>query len=153
MSSLLAECPSCYLCAGGFQNPFANMRYKAGLFCQGDELAGGQYAAARMVPANERFDAQPRECDRPAAGSKARTGRCESAETQIFLERGASVDRGLQGGREKSHGISARGLRLIHGNIGLLQDFVRAFAAIAENGNADAGAAAALAPLQGCRTD
>ena len=51
-------------------------------------------------------------------------------------------------GAKKSYGVAAVGFRLIHGQIRLLQHFIRGVVRIAKDGDADAGTAAALASVQ-----
>src|ERR1017187_642552 len=63
---------------------------------------------------------------------------------EITLHFSAGIDGGLQRGGEETHGISTRGLGLIHGNIGLLQDFVRSVPLPSKQGDPDACSTAAL---------
>ena len=65
--------------------------------------------------------------------------------TEVFLHGNAGIDGSLQRGGEKAHGVAACRFGLIQGNIGLLQDLIRGVLAIPEDGDPDAGSAAAFA--------
>ena len=52
---------------------------------------------------------------------------------QVVFHGGARIHRRLQRRREKSHRVAPGRLGLVHGNISLLQNFVRALALIPED--------------------
>ena len=70
---------------------------------------------------------------------------------QVVLHGCAGVHGGLQSRGKKANGVAARRLGLIHGNIRLLQSFVGGFAAIPDDGDADASAAATLTAVEQVR--
>src|ERR1035437_4211673 len=69
------------------------------------------------------------------------------APPQIFLHGCAGIHGGLQSGSKEEQGIFTRGLRLIKGDIGLLQNLIQLFTAVPENADPDAAGADSFATL------
>ncbi len=60
------------------------------------------------------------------------------ASVNLLFKRSAQIDRGLEGRGKEAKGIAPGGLRLVHGDIGLLQNLAGALFAFPEYGDSDA---------------
>ena len=147
MSCFLAIRPGCNLRAGGGKRPIADGQHHLRFLGEGNEFAW-QYDAARgVLPADERFHARHTPLLHLRLIVKQELIRLDRL-MQFYLERGAGVDGFLQGGREEAHGVAARRLRLVQGDIGLLQDGFGGLLMVSEEADSDAGARMAFAAIQ-----
>jgi len=120
------------------------------LLGQRNELVGEQQATLRMLPAHQSLGADQH--------PTIHLGLIVEPEivplhrlAQIFFHRGAGVYRSLQGRSEEVQRVAACCLRLIHGNVRLLQNFVGAVLGISKYRDPNAGTAAAFTPIQQVR--
>ena len=67
---------------------------------------------------------------------------------QVCLEPGAGRDHSLHVGVEKAQRVAPGGLGLVHGQVGLLEQFAHAGLVAGERRHANAGRAAVLVALQ-----
>ena len=132
--------PGRQLGAGGFQHPVAQGQDQAGFLGQGNELGGRHQAALGMLPAQQRLGAGQ-------AAIAVHLGLVVKDEllflhrlAQVGLQGGAVGDHGLHLRIEEAQGVAAGRLGLVHGQIGLFQQFVDGCLVIAEQGDADARA-------------
>ena len=139
-SGRCAQAASCAQAVSSTQRPSG--RISAGLFGQRDEL--GRAAPGRAAGAASAAAPPRRSCGRrrpPAAGSRAGTAPRARPGAGRPPARRWRVTTACMSGSKKRTRVAARRLGLVHGEVGLLEQFAHASRSLAEQGDADAAGA------------
>src|SRR5471032_2162674 len=136
--------PQRQLIARGFQHPVAQRQDHSGLLSEVDEIGGRHNTALGMLPAHERFGAHD-----PATVEHLRLVMQQElialySLSQARLERGPFHYHGLHGRIEETQRVAPQFLRLVHGEVGLLQQLVDGRLIAPEHSGADAGSTAVI---------
>ena len=132
------------LVAGRRQHPISQRQDQPGFLGQWNEVSRQQEAALRVVPSDQGLCADhARAFDLRLIKENELIG--IDGMPQLGFHGGSNIHGGLQGGREEAQRVAALRFGLIHGDVGLLQNLIRAFSSISKNRNPDAGCSAAFA--------
>ena len=130
--------PGAHLAAGFAHDPLAYVHNQARLFCGSNELQGRYQAQARAVPAHQGLGAYQGATgqvnDRLVVQHKLllRNGQAQVREqVQVLL------DVGVEFVIKKPVGVAARGLGLVHSQVGMAQQLFKVRAVARVHGNAD----------------
>ena len=134
---------------GGFQHPLADRQNQSGFLGQRDELGRRNQAALGMAPAQQRLGADD------AAGAVDLRLVIENelaianGESQSGFQIRPRGERALHLGVEEAQRVAPRQFRLVHRDVGLLEQFVERVAGVDEQRDADARSAVMQAPGDG----
>ena len=117
----------------------ADRQDQPGLLGERNELARRHEPALGMPPAQQRLGADPSAVAIDLRLVVQHELALANGEAQRRLRFGAGGERRLHVRVEEAQRVAPRRLRLVHGDVGLLEQFLAGVAAAAEHGDADAG--------------
>ncbi|MNQ68641.1 hypothetical protein D3C85_832030 [compost metagenome] len=144
--------PFAQLLAGLIQHPFANGDDRAVLLCQRDEQVRRHQTVFRMLPANQRFDADHAVI---AIADLRLINQIEliaqQCIAQVFFQLATAAHLAVDAGDIELITVARAGLGQGHGLLGLLQQLLGAVAVLREQGDANGRAQADFLMVEGER--